>query len=537
LPGPQWRPRRRLRPLYFVLAALLAVLVVVGVALAVLGTSKPTMVADSQALAKINLPLGGGTVQSVTAVTGPNSRRVPVVLRNNVVWPANKIWAGRTIQIQAVIKRPGWISWLTGKQQRLQVTVTTPVARLARTYVTVSAHAPLRVSFTQPVSSISYGSSPKHLVKHALSAPTRTVTVPRNGIAGSIYILGVPHRWESTRSTVLSWFPGGSATAAVASPAPGSTIKPTTPIAFTFSKTVSQALGNRLPPIPPNTQGSWHQTGSHSLVFQPTGYGYGLGATVKIALPSQVRLVGGVDPPAAEVGTWKVPAGSTLRLQQLLSNLGYLPLDFNGSSVGSTVGAQEAAAVKPPSGTFSWRYSNTPSNLRNMWQAGTSGTMTEGAAMAFENDHGLSTEDPLANPLLWRYLIQAELAHHTNTFGYTFVMVSEGSPESLTLWHNGQNKIHVPVNTGIPAAPTAQGTYPVYIHVPVTTMSGTNPDGSHYSDPGIPWVSYFNGGDALHGFLRAQYGFPQSLGCVEMSYADAGSVYPYTPIGTLVNVT
>ena len=42
-------------------------------------------------------------------------------------------------------------------------------------------------------------------------------------------------------------------------------------------------------------------------------------------------------------------------------------------------------------------------------------------------------------------------------------------------------------------------------------MSGTNPDGSHYIDPGIPDVSYFNGGDALHGFIRASYGFPQSL--------------------------
>jgi lipoprotein-anchoring transpeptidase ErfK/SrfK len=67
-------------------------------------------------------------------------------------------------------------------------------------------------------------------------------------------------------------------------------------------------------------------------------------------------------------------------------------------------------------------------------------------------------------------------------------------------------------------------------------MSGTNPDGSHYSDPGVPYVSYFNGGDALHGFLRSQYGSPQSLGCVEMSYSDAARVYPFTPIGTLVNV-
>jgi len=67
-------------------------------------------------------------------------------------------------------------------------------------------------------------------------------------------------------------------------------------------------------------------------------------------------------------------------------------------------------------------------------------------------------------------------------------------------------------------------------------MSGTNPDGSHYHDTGIPWVSYFHGGDALHGFLRSSYGWPQSLGCVEMRYNDAHTVFPYTPIGTLVTV-
>ena len=67
-------------------------------------------------------------------------------------------------------------------------------------------------------------------------------------------------------------------------------------------------------------------------------------------------------------------------------------------------------------------------------------------------------------------------------------------------------------------------------------MSGTNVDGSHYVDPGIPYVSYFNGGDALHGYIRAGYGYPQSNGCVEMPYSEAAAVYPYTPIGTLVQV-
>ena len=146
------------------------------------------------------------------------------------------------------------------------------------------------------------------------------------------------------------------------------------------------------------------------------------------------------------------------------------------------------------------------------------------------------TTDGIAGPQVWKALIAAVLKGQSNTFGYTFVPVSEGSPGDHRRWHNGKTVVTGPVNTGIPAAPTAQGVFAVFEHLSVT-MSGTNPDGSHYSDPGIPWVSYFNGGDALHGFIRASYGFPQSLGCVEMPYSEAGAVYPYTPIGTLVDVT
>jgi lipoprotein-anchoring transpeptidase ErfK/SrfK len=104
------------------------------------------------------------------------------------------------------------------------------------------------------------------------------------------------------------------------------------------------------------------------------------------------------------------------------------------------------------------------------------------------------------------------------------------------VWHSGKTVLTGPVNTGISSQPTASGTYPVFEHIASGTMSGSNPDGSHYDDPGIQYISYFNGGDALHAFNRAQYGSPQSLGCVEMPTGEAGSVYPYTPIGTLVHV-
>jgi len=160
--------------------------------------------------------------------------------------------------------------------------------------------------------------------------------------------------------------------------------------------------------------------------------------------------------------------------------------------------------------------------------------MTRGAIMAFENDHGL-TADGVPGPQLWKSLIQAAVTGHSSSAGYTFVTVNESS-QSLNLWHSGHTVLTTPVNTGIASAPTATGTYPVYEHISSGTMSGTNPDGSHYNDAGIPWISYFNGGDALHGFTRAQYGSPQSLGCVEMPFDTAGKVWPYTPIGTLVHV-
>ncbi len=535
MPGPGWRPRRRLRPAYVVVGVLVVVLAAFGAALAVLGTAKPSLVADSQGLARVHMPLGGGTVQSVLAVTGPHSRRVPVVMHGGVVWPSKKIWAGRKLTIQVVVRRPGWISWLTGKTQTLELTVTTPTAVPAHSYVTLGSRAPLRVSFTRPVSAIAYGRSPTKLVKHVLPAPTRVVTLQRSGVAGSVWILGLPLGWEATKPQLVSWFPSGAATSAVASPSAGSTIRPHTPITLTFSKPWAKALSGHLPNVLPTTQGSWQTLNSHTIVFRPQGYGYGLGAKVAVALPSDVRLVGGQTSSSSETGNWTVPPGSTLRLQQLLAKLGYLPLSFNGPVVASTTSAQEGAAVKPPSGSFAWRYGNIPSALRSMWQPGTFGTMTRGAVMRFEDDHGLTT-DGQPGPAVWKALISAAVAGKGSSFGYNFVMVNEGSPETLTMWHNGHSEFTVPVNTGIPSAPTALGTYPVFEHVTVTTMSGTNPDGSHYSDPGIPYVSYFNGGDALHGFLRAQYGSPQSLGCVEMTYADAGRVYPYTPIGTLVNV-
>jgi peptidoglycan hydrolase-like protein with peptidoglycan-binding domain len=369
------------------------------------------------------------------------------------------------------------------------------------------------------------------------SRPLNEVALPYRGRAGTMWVAGAPRLWESASPSQITWFPAGSRAGAVASPAPGAVISPSTPITLTFSRPVSRALGSARPVIAPATPGAWRQANGHTLVFTPRGAGYGLGARVTVALPAGVTLAGGSRSSAGTAASWRVPAGSTLRLQQLLAALGYLPLTFHprGAQPALAPAAQEAGAIHPPAGSFSWRYPNTPPALRGMWAPGASGEMTRAAVMAFEDAHGLAA-DGVAGPMVWNALIAAVVAGRRSSFGYSFVSVSV-SGQRLSLWHNGRTVVQTAVNTGAAGTPTQPGTFAVYEHLRVTTMSGTNPDGTHYNDPGIQFVSYFNGGDALHAFTRAQYGFPQSLGCVEMPLGPAGQVWPYTPIGTLVHVT
>ena len=155
--------------------------------------------------------------------------------------------------------------------------------------------------------------------------------------------------------------------------------------------------------------------------------------------------------------------------------------------------------------------------------------------MMFEHDHNLEV-DAFVGPKVWHALLEDALAGKRRTAGYSYVYVHRNVPQLLTLWHDGKTILTSPGNTGVPAAPTELGTFPVFEHIPVGTMAGTNPDGSHYNDPGIRWISYFNHGEALHAFPRASFGTPQSLGCVELPLAAAAKVWPYTPIGTLVTV-
>jgi peptidoglycan hydrolase-like protein with peptidoglycan-binding domain len=515
----------------------LLALLVAGAAAVAFVCSSVDVVAGDEALAQVELGMFAGTLVSATA-HGPHGGSVPIAVHDGQVTPLRHVMPGTTLTVAVRVRRPGWSGWALGHEVERKVTVRTPSAGVQTRWTTLRAGAPLGVAFDAPVTRLAYG-APGHLRHVVLRRPQRVVSLGRQAAAGTLAVAGAPRAWEQLpHPHAVTWFPAGASPVAVASPAPGARLGPLSPLRLTFSKPLT-ALGSARPAFAAAVAGRWRRADSHTLVFTPSGTGFGLGASVRLTLPAGVALAGtgAAGSAAGADAAWTVPPGSTLRLHELLAQLGYLPLDWHaaGAPIASDDGAQLSAAADPPRGRFAWRWS-LPSQLTAQWRPDAPSALTRGALMAFQSDHGLAT-DGIAGPAVWSALFAALRAHQVNKHGYSYVLVHRDSgTQTATLIHDGRTILTTPANTGVPAAPTQLGTFPVYLRYDVTTMSGTNPDGTRYRDPGIRWVSYFNGGDALHAFDRASFGTPQSVGCVELPEAAAAKIYPYTPIGTLVQI-
>jgi peptidoglycan hydrolase-like protein with peptidoglycan-binding domain len=313
------------------------------------------------------------------------------------------------------------------------------------------------------------------------------------------------------------------------------------PITVTFSS----ALGplTPLPALSPKIAGSWQVAGK-TATFTPS-YGYLPDTKVTLKIPGGVNGMQGLATPAGVLSqprTVKFTTGSfsTLRLQQVLAQLGYLPLTWTAaltmhpmSIPYGDVNAQLSAAYTPPAGAFKFKH-GYPSELTSQWKTGSDNMLDQGAVRAFESDRGL-TMDGVAGPLVWADLLKAAAVDKGNANGYTYALANQKYPETLTVWHNGTVIEHTLVNTGIAGRGTQDGTFPVYLRYQFNYMDGTNPDGTKYHDP-VWYISYFNGGDAVHYFARYGYGYYQSLGCVEAPWDAAKKVWSYMTYGTLVTV-
>jgi peptidoglycan hydrolase-like protein with peptidoglycan-binding domain len=310
------------------------------------------------------------------------------------------------------------------------------------------------------------------------------------------------------------------------------------PIRVVFSAAL--AADSPMPSVRPAIPGHWKRVSATTVEYLPRrGFLPRTRVRVKIpAGPSGMRSASGGQLAIPVSVSYRTGTFKVLRLEQLLAQLGYLPVTWAPAPGSSPVPrasrrAQLSAAYRPPAGTFTWQ-AGYPAELTGFWRPGHLNEIVTGAVMAFEADHGLAM-DGVAGPEVWSVLLRAAEKGEDNTHGYTYALARETSPETLTVWHDGKVILHTLANTGIPAAPTTIGTSPVYLRYQNQIMRGTNPDGTKYADP-VAWVAYFRAGEAIHYFPRASYGWPQSLGCVELPWTQAKDVWPYLTYGTLVTV-
>ena len=389
------------------------------------------------------------------------------------------------------------------------------------------------------------------LLRHRLISATA-------GTAAAVIVAGCAYAAAATHSPVQERAvnagnvkPAAAATATASASAPAApltllSVSPAggakhanggAPITLKFSSALSPSTP--LPTLSPAIKGSWRVDGATAAFTPDSGFLPDTKVSVKIPGGSGGMTGSGSGALASsETVTFTTGSYSNDRVQQILAQLGYLPLTWTASdpaaSDSTSLNAEVQAAYDPPAGTFSFQ-SGYPSELAGKWQAGQDNIVQDGAIRAFESDRGL-TMDGEAGPQVWAKLLAAASKDQANQHGYTYALASQTYPETLKVWHDGKVILDSPANTGIAAASTVDGTFPVYERLQYQVMKGTNPDGSKYADP-VYWISYFNGGDAVHYFSRGSYGYYQSLGCVELPWTQAKFIWSYLTYGTLVTVT
>ncbi|MGD1991892.1 MAG: L,D-transpeptidase [Anaerolineae bacterium] len=106
------------------------------------------------------------------------------------------------------------------------------------------------------------------------------------------------------------------------------------------------------------------------------------------------------------------------------------------------------------------------------------------------------------------------------------------SEQLLTAYEGDTPVRQVAVSTGLPATPTPEGQFRIWIKLEADDMEGPG-----YYLPDVPYVMYFHMGYGLHGvYWHANFGQPMSHGCVNMPTSEAEWLFYWAEVGTLVNV-
>ncbi len=537
-------------------AAAAVVIVGIGVALVALLGRPAVSVSSGEALVRVHL---GGVGTEVSGIRATSAGRPLALARQSTGFvPVAAVPQGRTVHVRVTAAPPSWLRWLLGSGVSASATLRAPPAAPSARVAVAARPGRVTLGCARPVCVIDYRAAdePARVIRLSRPSTTAQLAVPEHQSGGALQVAAAAWPWErlAARPTTVDWLeaPQDGVPVAAADPAPDSAQAGLdSPITLTFDEPVARALGTARPRVSPATAGTWTEPNADTLVFTPRGLGFGPGTEVSVSFDRPVTVVSGSSAASVVLAAsgsyhFAVTQASLLRLQQILAQLHYLPLNFTpapGVRSPTTLAGEVATLGSPLKGSFSWRWPSIPASLQAQWQPGSPTVVVKGALMAFmsatdSSFNGYTADDETVSQLadgLWKPLLAAAAANRADPEPYSYVHVSENLPETLILWENGRTVLTSPANTGIPGWATALGTYPIYVRYTVNQMTGTNPDGSHYDDT-VYWINYFNGGDAVHGFPRGSYGWPQSLGCVELPIPTANVAFNHLAIGDLVTV-
>ncbi|MGC8588768.1 MAG: L,D-transpeptidase [Hydrogenobaculum sp.] len=174
--------------------------------------------------------------------------------------------------------------------------------------------------------------------------------------------------------------------------------------------------------------------------------------------------------------------------------------------------------------TYEWDTENVPSKLVKLSITSKYSILYKSAILRFIKDYNVKF-NPDNTALASIILQQAYKTGFKAKKPFVWVYVDQHIPQRVYVWENGKYIFESPANTGVMGT-TNTGTYMVYLRFRKTEMKGTFPGSNKtYDDPDVPWVNYFYRGEALHGFPRRRYGYPQSAGCVELPIPKARELY------------
>ncbi|HFQ93613.1 MAG TPA: L,D-transpeptidase, partial [Anaerolineae bacterium] len=110
------------------------------------------------------------------------------------------------------------------------------------------------------------------------------------------------------------------------------------------------------------------------------------------------------------------------------------------------------------------------------------------------------------------------------------------SRQYLTAYEGDTPVFETYISGGLPGYETVTGQFRIWLRYESQTMDGRLLGYDYYLE-NVPYVQYFYQDYALHGaYWHNNFGQPMSHGCVNIAPADAGWLFSWASLGTLVNV-